>query len=79
MPVMSARDFNRDVSAAKRAAEGAPVIITDRGEPAYVLLTVTDYEELRHGGRGLVARLSMDDDIDFDPEPAELSLKVPDL
>ena len=36
---ITAREFNRDVSAAKRAADNGPVTITDRGTPAYVLLT----------------------------------------
>lgn len=34
MTTMSAREFNRDVSAAKRDAARGPVVITDRGEPA---------------------------------------------
>ena len=28
------REFNRDVSAAKRQADHGPVVITDRGQPA---------------------------------------------
>jgi PHD/YefM family antitoxin component YafN of YafNO toxin-antitoxin module len=39
----SAREFTRDVSAAKRAAEKGPVFITDRGKPAYALLKIEDY------------------------------------
>ena len=35
---ISSRDFNQDVSKAKRAAEAGPVVITDRGRPAFVLL-----------------------------------------
>ena len=34
MTTMSARELNRDVSAAKRDAVRGPVVITDRGEPA---------------------------------------------
>jgi len=33
MTMMTAREFNRDVSAAKREASRGPVVITDRGEP----------------------------------------------
>ena len=36
----SSRDFTRDVSAAKRAAEKGPVFITDRGKPIAVLSPV---------------------------------------
>jgi len=39
----SSREFTRDVSAAKRAAEKGPVFITDRGRPAYALLRIEDY------------------------------------
>lgn len=66
MTTMSARDFNRDVSAAKRAAEDGPVVITDRGEPAYVLLSISDYDRIRDR-RSLVDVLQMEEDIDFEP------------
>ncbi len=48
MPVttMTSREFNQDSGRAKRAAEQGPVFITDRGEPAHVLLTVAAYEAL---------------------------------
>ncbi|TCC30749.1 type II toxin-antitoxin system Phd/YefM family antitoxin [Kribbella speibonae] len=79
MTAMSARDFNRDVSAAKRAASEGPVVITDRGEPAYVLLSFEEYRRLREDGKDLVDRLSMDEEIDFEPEPVRIELKIPDL
>ena len=81
MTTMSARDFNRDVSAAKRAADSGPVVITDRGEPAIVLLSIDEYRRLHGDGADLVARLRMDDDIDidFEPVPSELSLRAPDF
>ena len=63
---MSARDFNRDVSAAKRAADHGPVVITDRGRAAYVLLSADDYEELT-GKRTIVDWLQSDSDIEFEP------------
>jgi PHD/YefM family antitoxin component YafN of YafNO toxin-antitoxin module len=43
----SSREFTRDVSAAKRAAEKGPVFITDRGRPAYALLRIEDYYKLQ--------------------------------
>ena len=43
----SSREFTRDVSAAKRAAEQGPVFITDRGRPAYALLRIEDYYKLQ--------------------------------
>ena len=67
---MSARDFNRDVSAAKRAADRGPVVITDRGRAAYVLLSASDYEDLTER-RSIVDWLQTDSDVDF--EPGQLS------
>ncbi len=68
MTTISARDFNRDVSAAKRAAAEGPVVITDRGKPAFVLLTIDDYDGMRDQ-RNIYDRLRMDDggDIEFEP------------
>lgn len=79
MTTMSAREFNQDVSAAKRAADHGAVVITDRGKPAYVLLSIAEYRRLGQTGAALVDRLSMDDDLDVDFAPLELGLKVPDL
>jgi len=79
MTTMSAREINQDVSAAKRAAARGPVVITDRGQPAYVLLTIEEYRRLGEDGVELVECLSMDDDIDVDFEPLGLELKVPEL
>lgn len=79
MITVSARDFNRDVSAAKRAASEGPVVITDRGRPVYVLLTIEDYRRLSEDGQDLVDRLSMDDEINFEPEPLRFHSKVADL
>ena len=39
----SSRAFNQDASKAKNAARDGPVIITDRGRQAHVLLTFDDY------------------------------------
>ena len=79
MTMMSAREFNRDVSAAKRAASRAPVVITDRGEPAYVLLSIDEYRRMGERGMSLVDRLSMDDELDIEFEPATIDLQVPEL
>ena len=66
MTTMGAREFNQDVSAAKRKAAQGPVVITDRGEPAFVLLSIADYEAMRDK-RSLLDVLQMDDDVDFEP------------
>jgi prevent-host-death family protein len=43
---LTSREFNQDASKAKHAAESGPVIITDRGRPAHVLLTFAEYKKL---------------------------------
>jgi len=43
---LSSREFNQDTGRAKNAARRGPVIITDRGRPAHVLLTFDDYRQL---------------------------------
>ncbi|MEN2738618.1 type II toxin-antitoxin system prevent-host-death family antitoxin [Microbacterium sp. X-17] len=50
---ITSREFNRDVSAAKRAAERGPVTITDHGRPSHVLLTAEEFDRLS-GERELV-------------------------
>ena len=66
---LSSREFNQDVSRAKRAADRGPVIITDRGEPAYVLLRHDAWRRLSEGGPGIRALLAEPgvEDIAFDP------------
>jgi prevent-host-death family protein len=53
---LSSREFNQDTSRAKRAASGGPVIITERGRPAHVLLTFKDYQRLA-GPKGSIIEL----------------------
>ena len=79
MVEVSARDFNRDVSAAKRAAAEGPVVITDRGRASHVLMSIEDYRRLATDRRSIVDWLSVDDDIVLETEPADLALRVPDL
>ena len=43
---MTSREFNQHTGRAKAAADHGPVIVTDRGRPAYVLLSNDAYERL---------------------------------
>lgn len=43
---LSGRELNQDLGRAKRAANGGPVIITDRGRPAHVLMSFDEYKRL---------------------------------
>ena len=46
MKVITSRDFNQDVSQAKRAARIEPVFVTDRGKATHVLMSVEAYRKL---------------------------------
>jgi prevent-host-death family protein len=85
---MTSREFNQTASEAKRAANKGPVIITDRGRPAHVLMSMALYQRLTGGQQSIADLLAMpagashgaNEDIDFDPprlrdlpRPAELS------
>ena len=54
---ITSREFNRDVSAAKRAAVRGPVTITDHGRPSHVLLTVEQYQRMAAGEQRMGDRL----------------------
>lgn len=66
---ISSQEFNHDACGARKAADKGPVIITDCGRPAHVLLSFEDYQELTGTRRSLldVVAQVQDDDIDFDP------------
>lgn len=70
---ISSRDFNQDVGKAKRASNIGPVIITDRGQPAHVLITMEEYKKLTGKKESIVELLAMPEaaGIDFEPPKAE--------
>ena len=72
MPIttLTSREFNQDTSRAKKAARRGPVVITDRGKPAHVLMTFQHYERLTGRGRSIVETLSM-------PGLSDIELDVP--
>jgi prevent-host-death family protein len=44
--IVTAREFNQDISKAKRFATAEPVFVTDRGRPTHVLLSIAAYRQL---------------------------------
>lgn len=79
---ITSREFNRDVSAAKRAAESGPVTITDHGRPSHVLMTAADFDRLRNADELVGDRLRMPDgdmiELPILPRGDE-SHRIPDL
>jgi prevent-host-death family protein len=65
----SSRQFNQDASRAKNATRNGPVIITDRGRPAHVLLSIEEYYKIINEREDIVELLAMPSatGLDFDP------------
>jgi prevent-host-death family protein len=76
---VSSRDFNQDVGRAKKAAKRGPVFITDRGQPAHVLLTIEEYRKITGKAKNIVDALAVPDadEIEFEPPRLGGSLHRP--
>lgn len=59
MKMISSREFNQDVSQAKRAARLEPVFVTDRGKPTHVLMSIETFRQLTGQTESLVELLAM--------------------
>jgi len=75
---MSESEFDHDVEAAKRAADTGPVVITDRGRAAYVLLSAPEYDHLTDE-QNVVDLLQRHDDIDFEAARLDSEPRAADL
>lgn len=77
LTTLSSRDFNQDTARAKKVAANGPVIITDRGTPAHVLMTYERYVELTTGRQSIVDMLALPADVggDFEPAPASFGFR----
>ena len=73
---MTGREFNRDVSKAKRQARHGPVVITSRGKAAHVLLTVEEYVALTKQEANIADLLAMSEAADDDFEPPRMRAGV---
>ena len=54
MKIVTAREFNQDISKAKRFAAAEPVFVTDRGRPTHVLLSIGAYRQLSGEHRSIL-------------------------
>jgi len=70
---ISSREFNQDVSGAKRNAMFGPVFITDRGHPAHVLMTIEAYQKIAGTKETIVDLLAMPDAADSEFNPVLLN------
>ena len=78
---ISSREFNQGTSEAKRAANNGPVFITDRGQPAHVLMRFEDYQQLTRQRRNIADALAMPGiaDIEFEPQRVTVEPRPADL
>lgn len=74
---LSSREFNQDAGRAKRAAKKGPVVITDRGRPAHVLLTIEEYRKITAKRESLVDLLAMPGAGEIEFEPPRLGDEFP--
>jgi prevent-host-death family protein len=79
---LSSRQFQQNANQAQKAAGDGPVIITNRGRPAHVLLSYDAYLAITGGSPNIVDALAMPglSGIEFDvprsaglPRPADFS------
>lgn len=84
MHTLSSRAFGHNVSSAKNLAKTAPVVITDRGEPAFVLMNIHQYREIT-GSQKPMSLLDVMDSLpdsssvaEFEIEPLGVALRVED-
>lgn len=75
MATVTAAEFNQRPSQVKRAAEDEPVVITEHGRPSFVLLTYAEYQRLLRTPTDLAEWLEMDEEVEFEIEPAGLDIR----
>ena len=68
MTTLSSREFNQNVTKAKKASLKGPVFITDRGSVSHVLLSIDEYQKIVPEEDSILELLSM-------PEAAGIELK----
>ena len=73
---LSSREFNQDASGAKRATLAGPVFITDRGQPAHVLLTIEEYRRLIGQQGNIVELLAAQDAVEIEFEIPRMSIDL---
>lgn len=78
---ITSREFGQNVSSAKHLAREGPLFITDRGEPAFVLMNIGDYRTMAGGDRAMSLLELMDslprpeENQDFEISAIEIDLR----
>ncbi len=72
MLTITSREFNQNASRVKKAADNAPVFITDRGKVSHVLLSYEAYASLVSNA-SMADLLACPESADLDFQPARLT------
>lgn len=51
---ISSHALHQNPSGARKAANDGPVVITDRGRPSHVLITIEEYRKITGDNQGIV-------------------------
>lgn len=70
--IMTSREFNQNTSLAQKYAQTAPVIITNRGKPAYVLVKYEEFQNAKPTKSALQALLDLSH-----PDVGDIDLPLP--
>ena len=78
---LSSNAFTKDPDAARKAADGGPVFITEHGQPTHVMLNMADYQRLLGQSAKISELLSMSGlvGIDWSPRKSRLTTRPTDL
>ncbi|WP_022875016.1 MULTISPECIES: type II toxin-antitoxin system prevent-host-death family antitoxin [Glutamicibacter] len=76
---ITSREFNQDVSAAKRAAMKEPVMITDHGRPSHVLLSAEEYDRITKSERLVGDFLWAGEEVDYELDIPARTLEERDM
>ena len=71
--VMTSREFARHTYRAQQEAEKSPVVITNRGRPAHVLLSYADYQKLTGGRQSALEVLQS---LNYPDSTADIELEI---
>lgn len=71
MSTMTSREFNQQTSLAQKLALSNPVIITNRGKPAFVLIKYEDYQKQKPAKSALDLLMELDH-----PDVSDIELEI---
>ena len=72
--IITSREFARHTYRAQKEAEKSPVVITNRGRPAHVLLSYADYQKLTGGRRSALEALQS---LNYPDTAADIEMEIP--